>query len=275
MRFNQILIIDSIPADELNTARRLYDDVSARAVLFDDSPAVGFFRIESGRDFLDLLGHLARAVRELGNYPILHVECHGGERGLTFADGSFVDWLQMKPRLIDLNIAMQLNLLVVVAACVGSAITYTVTNVDRAPLWGLIGPVRNVRPNELEGPLLAFYETLLRTHSARAALDALHRALPGSYVFRSSEAIFQFVWDKYQAEAETPEQRLRRAADLHARMPDFPNKPSVAQIADLFRVKNPEFFRTFRQRFFMCDLFPEHDERFTVRYETLAGDDQG
>lgn len=267
MRFNQILIVDSIPAGEQNTARRLYEDVHARAEIFAPAPAVLFTRINSARELLDFLSHLARAVRELGNYPILHIECHGGDDGLQLADGSAVSWAELKPYLIELNIAMQLNLLVVVAACDGSAITHTVGVVDRAPLWGLIGPRRDMEPDELEGPLLAFYSKLLQTQSARQAMEALHAALPDTYVFRSAQWIFQYVWDHYQATEETPEARLRRAAGLRAQLPEAPERPSVAEIAEMYRERNPEFFARFRDRFFMCDLYEDHQERFTVRYE--------
>lgn len=60
---------------------------------------------------------------------------------------------------------------------------------------------------------------------------------------------------------------MRRAAALRDRMPPSPLKPSLEQIAGLFRERNPEFFRDLRRTFFMCDLFEEHEERFQVVYE--------
>lgn len=272
MRFNQVLVVDSIPEGEQNTARRLYQEVSDRAQIFAPAPAILYLRIESAADFIELLTHLARAVLEMGNYPILHIECHGGDDGFTFANGSRLTWAAMKPHFIELNKAMRLNLLVVVAACDGSAITYTVTPDDRAPLWGLIGPLRRVYPYELEGPLVEFYGTLLRTHSARASMQALHAALPDTYVFRSTQWIFQFVWDHYQATQETPEARLQRAAKLRNLMPANMERPSVQQIAEMFRIGNPDFFHGFRTTFFMCDLYPEHEERFQVVYERAMPD---
>lgn len=267
MKFNQILILDSIPEGELNTAERLHAELQDRAQLFAPAPAPLYLKIASGRDFLACLDHLARAVEETGNYPILHIECHGGDEGLQFADGSRLFWEEMKPGLVRLNVAMKLNLLVVVAACDGSAITYTVNPQDRAPFWGLIGPLRQMLPLELEGPLLEFYGTLMRTHSARAAMAALHAALPDTYVFRASQWLFQYVWDNYQSTHESPEARMRRAAALRDRMPPSPLKPSLEQIAGLFRERNPEFFRDLRRTFFMCDLFEDHEERFQVVYE--------
>lgn len=270
MRFNQILIVDSIPHGEQNTARQLRDDVKLRADVYAPSPAVLYMRIESAMNFLALLEHLVTAVTEFPIAPILHIECHGSVDGLAFADGSTLTWLELKPKLTELNIAMKLSLLVVVSACEGSAITRTLGLIDRAPLWGLIGPRRIMGPDELYEPYLAFYETLLRTKSAPEAVDALRNALPDVYVFRTAEWTFQYIWNHYQKTHETAEARLERAAYLYPLLPEAMDRPTVQEIAEIFRVRNPEFFSRFRRRFFMCDLFPEHEQRFNVRYEPEA-----
>jgi hypothetical protein len=58
MRFNQILIVDSIPAGERNTARELYHDVGLRAQVFAPAPEVRYRRVESQAEFLMLLPEL-------------------------------------------------------------------------------------------------------------------------------------------------------------------------------------------------------------------------
>ena len=52
MKFNQILILDSIPEGELNTAERLHAELQDRAQLFAPAPAPLYLKIASGRDFL-------------------------------------------------------------------------------------------------------------------------------------------------------------------------------------------------------------------------------
>lgn len=216
-----------------------------------------------------LLPELTAAASTKGNIPVLHIECHGNDDGLEFADGSFAIWADLKGPLTSLNIATGMNLLVVVSACDGSALTYTLGLVDRAPLHGLIGPTRAVAPEELMRAYLALYETLMRTRSARQAVDAMRLATPDTFVYRAAQWLFQHVWDHYQATQETPEARLERGRKMAANPPDNyvgpPVQPEV--FAQLLAEKNREFFDKYRRKFFLCDLFPEHETRFAVRYE--------
>ncbi|KFN44204.1 hypothetical protein N789_07240 [Arenimonas oryziterrae DSM 21050 = YC6267] len=200
---------------------------------------------------------------------MLHVECHGNDDGLAFADGSFASWADLKEPLTSLNVVTGMNLLVIVSACDGSALTHALSPVDRAPLHGLIGPTRAVAPNELARAYLALYETLLRTRSARQAVDAMRAAAPDTFVYRAAEWLFQHVWDHYQATQETPEARLERGRRMAANPPvDYDGPPvEPERFAELLAEKNREFFDNFRRKFFLCDLFPEHEGRFTVRYE--------
>ena len=210
MHFNQILIVDSIPAGERNTAKELYEDVRLRAHVFEPELPVMFQRVESRDEFLALLSDLANMASTMGNIPVLHIECHGNDEGVVFADQSFATWGDMKIPLTNLNVATAMNLLVVVSACNGGAITHSVSLVDRAPLYGLVGPVRDVTSEELIRSYLALYETILRTRSAKLAVDAMNAAVPDTFVCYTAEWVFQYVWDHYQKAYETPEARLER-----------------------------------------------------------------
>lgn len=269
MHFNQIMIVDSIPGGERNTARELLHDVGLRAQLFAPAPAVLYRRVECAGEFLALLANLTANASNAGDTPVLHIECHGNDDGLEFADRSFATWADLKEPLTRLNVATAMNLLVVVSACDGSALTYALSLVDQAPLHGLIGPTRTVMPEELTRAYLALYETLLRTRSARQAVDAMRAATPDTFVYRAAEWIFQHVWDHYQQTQETPEARLERGRRMAANPPDDYDEPPIQpeQFAQLLADKNREFFDKYRRKFFLCDLFPEHETRFTVRYQ--------
>lgn len=268
MRFNQILIADSIPAGDRNTARELYEDIDLRAKLFAPAPNVLYRRLESRDELLALLLELTGAAMTKGSTPVLHIECHGNNDGLEFADGSFVAWADLKGPLTSLNVATRMNLLVVVSACDGSAITRTLGLTDRAPLHGLIGPIRSVLPDELMRAYLALYETLLRTRSAKQAVDAMCVTTPDTFIYRAAHWVFQHVWDHYQTTQETPEARLDRGRKMAANPPDDYVGPPVRPelFAQLLAEKNREFFDKYRRTFFLCDLFPEHETRFPVTY---------
>lgn len=262
------MIVDSIPVGEWNTARELHQDLGLRAQVFAPAPEILYRRVEGCTEFRVLLHQLAAAASDTRDIPVLHIECHGNVDGLEFADGSFATWLDLKEPLTCLNIATGMNLLVVIAACDGSALTYALGLVDRAPLHGLIGPTRDVAPEELMRAYLALYETLMRTRSARQAVDEMRLSIPDTFVYRTAEWLFQHVWNHYQATQETPEARLRRGREMAANPPgDYDGPPIQPKVfAQLLAERNREFFDRFRRKFFLCDLFPEHETRFTVQY---------
>lgn len=267
MIFNHILIVDSIPVGERNTARALHQDVSLRAQVFPGGPAVLYCRVESKDEFDALLRELAAQAPQ--RIPVLHVECHGDDQhGLQFADGSVATWAELKPFLTALNVASRLNLLVVVAACEGRSVVRTMTLDDRAPFHGLIGATREVFPAELERGFLAFYEALLATHSAGDALAAMRRAVPDTFVYWTAQWLFQRVWDHYQRNHETPEARLERAQRNVANPPPgFEGvQVTVEQFLRLLEERNRPYFDQSRRHFFLCDLHPEYEEAFPVNY---------
>src|SRR5690606_33260348 len=123
------------------------------------------------------------------------------------ADGSLVDWMELKPALAQVNVAMELSLRVIVAACTGGALAKAVTVTDRAGLWGLIGPTKSISPAELEGSYRAFYTELLVTKSPSAAIKALEaKSVPGMFWRATAQGLFQAAWDGYRSTYCTPEQ---------------------------------------------------------------------
>jgi hypothetical protein len=229
------------------------------------TPAIVYQRVDSSTDFAALLEQCAQLAEHEPYVPMIHIECHGSEEGLEFADGSQSRWSDLKQYFVRLNVATKLNLLAVVSACDGSALASTVRVEERAPVWGLIGPTRRVMPDELERSFLAFYETLLRTSSSNDALVALRASAPeGTYMVIRSEKMFEMIWTKYR-EVHCSDQAIRtRAHKLHSRAQALPNPPkhSVDEIADLFREHEPIFLEQCYSTFFMTDLYQENVERF-------------
>lgn len=263
--FNQILILDSIPLGEYNTARRLHDDVLLLAAVVDEAPAVVFLRVESAAHFANVMAQCAALAAREPYAPLVHLECHGDPEHVQFADGSSATWAQLKDALTPLNIATRLNLVAVISACHGSALASAVQVTDPAPVWGFIGPNRGLRAHELLAAFLAFYQRLLLSQSAEDAAQALRAtAQAGTFMVMSSQRIFDLVVARYQAQFGHPDAIRERAQVLqqaaHAQGIHVP----VDAIADLLAA--PEWTERFRRIFFMIDRYPEHHERFPVNY---------
>lgn len=263
-RFNQILIVDSIPLGEINTAKRLYEDVVTYANAYKPSPAILYERVESGEGFINLLRRCTSDASRTGDIPLLHIECHGGEHGLQFADESFLDWSELKAPLTELNIATGLNLLVTVAACLGAAMVQVLKVGERAPFYGLIAPGRNMFPDELERPFRALFTTLLETKSAADSVKAMEVvSKPGDYGRTTAEHLFGRVWQGYIDNYCTPPVLRSSASDLRVKMKQEGKEvPSIEVVARLLLDAGLNKRRQYHETFFMFDLHPENQHRF-------------
>lgn len=268
-RFNQILVVDSIPTGEYNTARRLFEDLEAYATAYPPSPAVRYMRVENAAEFFQCILMTKDNAEHRDVVPMLHIECHGDEDGFQFADGSLADWDELKVPITELNVATGLNLMVAVAACTGGALAKVMRMGDRAPFWGLIGPTRTLTAGELEKAYAALYLTLLSTKSPADAVKAMEQATaPGLFWRTTSQGLFEKVWRNYKSEHCTTaalEVRGRRMMDRLRESGDSP-LPSMDELLRRFIAHEPIAFERYRQTFFMCDIFPEHSNRFPIEY---------
>jgi hypothetical protein len=260
--FNQILIVDSLPDGEVNTAERLFADVRDWAHILGEAPHVVRVRVEADVEFLALLEQCAALTSRDPYVPLLHIECHGSDEGLQFADGSNLTWEAMKPAFVSLNEATRMNLIVVVAACSGSSIASTVQVQERAPLWAFLAPKQDISSLALS----AFYQTLLATRSAEAALGALRSTEAGLlFMYLSAQTMYRLVVEGYEREHGSAEAIQRQAERLCAMAGQHGFGWPVEQVEALIR--DPQIFEGFRRRFFMMDLFPENVQRFQEAVE--------
>lgn len=259
--FNQILIVDSLPEGQHNTAVRLFADAQDWARAIGDVPHIANVRVPSNGAFIDLLGQLAQQASRDPYVPLLHIECHGGEDGLEFADGSRLTWDDMKPAFVDLNVATRLNLIVVVAACHGGAIASFVRAEHRAPFWAFLGPKRRISVGDLEAALSAFYQTLLMTRSSERAMGALRATSAGHEFWQlSAQTIYGLIVEGYAERHLTDEAVAHQARRLLTQAAEHGVVWTQAQIEAMIR--DPGIFERFRREFFMIDLYPEHEKRF-------------
>jgi len=267
--FNQILVIDSIPSGDSNTAKRLFEDIKTLSIGYSPTPAVHYLRVESGDQFIQCIFKCREDAALQNIIPMLHIECHGNEDGFQFADGSFAYWEELKLPITELNVATRLNLLITVAACAGGALAKVLRVSDRAPFWGLIGPTRTLIAGELEKAYRALYLTLLSTKSSAKAVETMDAATePGMFLRRTSQDLFKKAWSLYKKEYCSTEALEVRAKRMQNTLEQLPGKlrPTTAEFTNLLVNHEPKAFERFRSTFFMYDLFPEHVSRFPIKY---------
>ena len=264
------MILDSIPEGELNTARKLFEDLDMCATAYSPTPGIAYLRVENEYQLFDYLEQLRGQNEQNHAFPLLHIESHGYEDGLQLADRSLVSWEHLKKGLIPLNVSMRLNLMVVLASCFGGALTKSLNLSDRAPVWGLIGPTQEVSVGEVERDFGTFYRTLFSTGSPKTAMDELNKVASQDLYYRTTaEGFFYKVWQSYKEKLCTSGKlkvRARRMRKRAKRLKISPLPTAVEFKKRLVR-EEPGAFNKFRDCYFMCDLYPDNQDRFSVTYE--------
>ena len=271
-RFNAVAIFDAIPDGELNTARRLKESLEDIAPHVAPRLHVRHIKIETLASLEEAISSLTVDAESGGLAPWIHIDGHGAEQetGFLTSRGEFCDWNYLKELVIPLNIATGLNLLVILATCFGGSFTSAITTTDRAPVLGLIGPVREIKAGEIERDFTAFYNAFLSTNSIKNALEALTaRSLEKLYYCTNAEAFFYEVWHSYKQNLCTPKMIAERAGVMHRKLTDA-NLTVVPTIEELERTivsQDCPQFEGFCETYFMYDIYPANRERFPVTYE--------
>jgi hypothetical protein len=146
-RFNAVVILDAIPEGELMTARRLKEALEDIASYNVSGLRVRYMCVQTLEQLEASFSSVLREIKEAGLLPLIHLEGHGfdDESGLKLPDGPHCPWSKLKELITPLNVAMGLNLMLVMATCYGGSFATAIRTTDRAPLWGLIGPTREAR----------------------------------------------------------------------------------------------------------------------------------
>jgi len=98
-----------------------------------------------------VLVEVLAGARQRGELPLLHIECHGNDDELSFADNSRMTWGELYPLLRDINVATGMRLLVSIAACFGAYLGKHLDLTDRAAFVALLSPPTSICPDTLRG----------------------------------------------------------------------------------------------------------------------------
>ncbi|GBC61309.1 hypothetical protein DENIS_2269 [Desulfonema ishimotonii] len=274
--FNSIVIIDFIPDGEINTARRLLEDLDTNARPFAEELQTDYFRTESLSEFKNVIQELILNLQTKRIFPLLHFEGHGltDKSGIAFPNGNICSWIEFNQIITPLNIAMGLNLMIVMATCYGSSLAKFIQVNEKAPLWGLIGPTEEIYPPKLQGDFLSFYRTFFEKSSTSLAINALNSTSSENFYFRTTaKEFFIHVWRRYKQDFFTDENILKRARKMYRdeKSKNTQRVQSVGYYKRLLKNTNIEknIFDKIRETYFMYDLYPSNKSRFSISYKDV------
>jgi hypothetical protein len=266
--------------------------------LIDGSPSrairsvmrVHYDRVESRHEFFRRLLVIADEARREHRAPILHFETHGSEDGLHLENGDLIPWHDLKPALTEINEIANLNVIVLVAACVGLDMTKTLAPVDRAPFRLIIGPNRDICARDIQSATRAFYATLFQRRHATTAYNAMNEALgtpsPGRarafYAFTAEELFAETMrtyFAECQRDGDTDTRVDRVVADVVATKwnergigTSAIERQHLREAVRAQLTNHREYFERSWRQFFFVDRYPENAERFPIRFEECWND---
>jgi hypothetical protein len=269
---NGIVILDAIPDGELNTARKLKDDLIDLSYTLDKSLEVRYIRIENLEQLQEGIASILNEVSNIGLVPWLHLEGHGSsdESGFLFAGGDYCAWTQLKELITPINISTDLNMLLILATCFGGSFAAAISTTDRAPVSGLIGPKYEVKTREIEQGFIAFYKKFFSTSSLKEAfIELQEKAQKGLYYRTTAEHFFYEVWcgyKKYQCSKNEIHNRAKRMRKT-AKSENINPIPSIGHLKRIIIKQEPVFFNKYRDTYFLYDISSSTRERYQVTYK--------
>ena len=263
-RFAKILILESLPPNEFHTGAALHQQIDALLQHYNVDLKIQYISFQGRRDFRKLIDKASSAVRKTGMTPLLQIECHGGDDGLTFANGDFIDWKTLCDILRPLNELTRLNLFICISACFGAYLNREFLPLEPAPFFGVLSTTQEQYPDELLRGFSAFYRTLIETLDGDQAQAAVAAAAPDFYL-TDVRRQFILIYGNYLTRMCTPEMYWRRAGGMLA---EAQRKGIAAGTVYYYRQLLQEHevdkFEGFKRQFFMLELFPENATRFPI-----------
>lgn len=237
-RFNCVAILDAVPDGELGTARRLREELRDIAVYRAKGLEVRYFRIVRPVDIDVAFSQLEQEAKSSGLLPWVHLDAHGtpDEEGFVTADGSYVSWSTLRTLITPLNLATNINVVIILAACYGGSFTKAIRTNDRAPVLAVIGPIRKIAAGQVDADFPTFYKTFFETASLKAAIRALTSNAENTLYYRTTaEKFFYDVWASYKASECSEKAIALRARRIYrrlkregaSRVPSIGHTPSV------------------------------------------------
>jgi hypothetical protein len=266
LEIDSIEIIDSIPEDEMQTGKHLYDHILDLRAPFDDPLwTVRRHEISSEGVLRTLLAALAARAEHDGTFSLIHLECHGAEDHIRLANGDLVTWPEISEPLRSLNRASRNRLIAVWAACEGihsiKSIFGSITK--GTPMRLAMGPDKQVEAGHLGDGMKAFYTELITKSDVDAALKAAACIEPALHLFKAENG---FAMGYIQASQDwNTESKKKHVEDLVTRakgVSALENVPGIhGRVKQAMKVINPEsYFEQAKRTFFMLDQFPELEE---------------
>lgn len=167
---SSIYIIDGLKDEDLNTAKRLFEDIEGYKN-YSSTPIVSYHEVTSREEFFELLRKITDDCRA-GALPILHFEFHGHDKNGIYIGNSEenISWALLVKELREINIITRNNTGVVMAGCFGFYAILEAGALKPTPFYFLIGSQDRLSAGEIDDNMGRFYKKLFEGDSLSEAM---------------------------------------------------------------------------------------------------------
>lgn len=216
----------------------------------------------------------AQVHAQNGMVPVLHLESHGGDDGITPSrppHNECITWEELTEPLQGLNLATRCNLVVVMAACRGYAAVQAFQRGPRAAAVALVGPDANVMSSKLLAGTKEFYRRwkadtdMLQeiAESASREMDDVHFE-PEPFATLCYDALVGHL-----VTSARPLQRQQRREMLRQRLLAAAPELTGEEIENRLMIPAWPLLQQMWDEMFMIDLWPENRECFGLDVKAI------
>lgn len=193
--FNKIIVIQSIPDEEMNTGTYIHNDTISRRAWNDPNLSTELIDVVTKNELLELLTKIKTETKELRTLPFIHFETHGTQKGLFLKSEEEVIWDEIIPSISEINTYSGNNLYISVSSCWGGNIQFAIKIDKPCPFRGFIGPMEKIIANDLLVSFTPFFNTLLTTNDFEISISSLNAYNTSGVIFHHTncETFFDSV----------------------------------------------------------------------------------
>lgn len=178
-RNNGLIIFDALAETEMQTGRRLHEDILDYCQEIDRQDYCTYYKIKSKQMLIEALKMVLTECKAGVLYPILHFECHGDQdKGLyVHASEEYITWEEIIRYIAEINQATKNNTGVVLAACYGFEISKFVTFTAPCPFNYVVASQDEIQAGQLRDVIFLFYKATVQSGDLQGGLVLLDNRL--------------------------------------------------------------------------------------------------
>ncbi len=270
-----IAIIDLVPEDELQTGRKLEENINDYINEYELKYACELYKCVDRSQFTDTLNTIKQRLIDTGKIPLIHIEGHGSKEGISTPDKDIILWSDLFKLLREINLLAQNNLFVSSGACLSGYAMKEVKILEPSPLVCLLAPVQEVQAGKVIDAFSVFYKLFLNPdEDLNNAIDRFHKETEGTeYLFIWAQQFFNngarsYFLNRFNAKAR----QCLLEAQLSVAMKNI--RGALLSVARKYFKKNMKssiykILTKSHKKFMMIDIYPENADRFPFNAQEL------